>query len=101
MKPMPISPNPSNIQPKITTFLPQCSLYNIIASANDLAAAVALQTGHATKVDSLRLTILNTATRDTWKEQQASVLFPFHEMALLYADTYEIFAGRGGPNGKF
>lgn len=67
------------------------SLYAILIRVNDLAGTIALQTGHKSTVDSLRLTVLNQPTVNIWKEQDFSVLDPFTAMALLHAFTYEIF----------
>lgn len=72
------------------------TLYATLNRVNDLAGAIALQTGHKSTVDSLRLTVLNKPTVDTWKEQDFSVLDPFTAMALLHDFTYEIFqVGKG------
>jgi hypothetical protein len=67
------------------------SLYATLIRVNELAGTIALQTGHTSKVDSLRLTVLNQSTANAWKEQDFSVLDPFTAMALLHAFTYEIF----------
>jgi hypothetical protein len=67
------------------------TLYATLTRVNDLAGTIALQTGHRSTVDSLRLTVLNKPTVGDWKEHYFSVLNPFTAMALLHVFTYEIF----------
>jgi hypothetical protein len=67
------------------------TLYATLTRVNDLARTIALQTGHTSTVDSLRLTVLNQPTVNAWKEQNFSILDPFTAMALLHVFTYEIF----------
>ena len=67
------------------------SLYATLIRVNDLAGTIALKTGRKSKVDSLRLTVLNKPTIGDWKEHYFSALNPFTAMALVHAFTYETF----------
>jgi hypothetical protein len=65
------------------------TLFATLTRINDLAKAIALETGHAQAVDSLKLTVLDKPTASAWKEVFSAG--PAIAMVFVHNLTCEVF----------